>query len=284
MDQWDPRTIHHLVCEWARYALTQQAQLSIEVKPDDSLVTHVDREIERRAHESLTSNHCQLIGEETVKAQSPEYLEKALAGTCFILDPIDGTVPFSSLQPLWGISLAFARQGTIEAGCIVLPATLEVLITSGNDVLYGKGTTDLPDFDQLRPLSSPQVLTHAQAPGRMVTIAQRIFAKRDLSGFRQPIGSYYSCVYPLAYLALGRLRAMLFHLHAWDFAAGMAILSRLGFDISFDDGTPASLNLQESFDFSRTSSGSLMSKRPMIFAPSTDVRDAILNALPTRSS
>ena len=52
-----------------------------------------------------------------------------------------------------------------------LPATLEALITRGNDVLYGKGMTGLPDFDQLKPFSSLHLLTHTQAPGRVVTIA-----------------------------------------------------------------------------------------------------------------
>lgn len=283
MSYWNASEIYGKLVEWGKLALSEQNTLTVELKPDDSIVTQVDKKIEELATTYFTEKGCFLIGEESVKEKSTQYLQKAHRATSFIIDPIDGTCPYSTLQPLWGIFLGYAEQALIKEGAILLPATYEVIITEGHVVLYGKGSGEFPDFNELQPIDIEVVKQASSMQGRQCAIAQSIFTKRYLGDAKIMYGAFYSCVYPIVYLALGRFKAMAFILNVWDFAAGMAIFSKLGFYQCLEDRTPLSLNYLEHFDWSNTSSGKVLSTQALYFAPNESIAHDIISRLAYKS-
>ena len=75
--------------------------LTVERKADGTAVTHFDRAIERSLREGIASSfpHDGVLGEEEVEAAGT-------SGRRWILDPIDGTDPFSRGVVTWGALVA----------------------------------------------------------------------------------------------------------------------------------------------------------------------------------
>jgi inositol-phosphate phosphatase / L-galactose 1-phosphate phosphatase / histidinol-phosphatase len=89
----------------------------MEVKPDRSFVTALDREIERRLRGEITSRYPAhgIIGEED-GAERPD------AAIQWVLDPIDGTAPFIAGVPVYGTLIALAVDGVPILGIMDMPA------------------------------------------------------------------------------------------------------------------------------------------------------------------
>lgn len=99
--------------------------LTTETKADASLVTDVDRAIERRLREMIGRwfpDHG-IIGEE----YPPERAESAFQ---WILDPIDGTEELVHGIPTWGAMLALHHRGVPVVGLIDHPA-LDLRVSAG---------------------------------------------------------------------------------------------------------------------------------------------------------
>ena len=91
--------------------------LGVEVKPDRSFVTRMDRAIEdvlRAMIEAEYPTHG-IIGEEAGIA-------RAGASHIWVIDPIDGTAPFIVGIPVWGTLIALAVDGVPVLGIIDVPA------------------------------------------------------------------------------------------------------------------------------------------------------------------
>jgi histidinol-phosphatase len=84
-------------------------------KPDGSLVTEADVEVERRLVEILVERrpHDAVLGEEGGARGSSR--------RCWIIDPIDGTSFFASGQPSWGTHVALEQDGELQLGLITRP-------------------------------------------------------------------------------------------------------------------------------------------------------------------
>ena len=90
-------------------------------KADDDLVTIADREAEVALAEGLAKLHPEaaIVGEESVHAD-PSVMDR-LSGTCWIIDPIDGTTNFLRGMPDWAVAIACASAGEIVLGVIFAP-------------------------------------------------------------------------------------------------------------------------------------------------------------------
>ena len=90
-------------------------------KADDDLVTIADREAEVALAEGLAKLHPEaaIVGEEAVHAD-PSVMDR-LSGTCWIIDPTDGTANFASGSGHFGIMIALAEGGAAQAGWIYDP-------------------------------------------------------------------------------------------------------------------------------------------------------------------
>jgi len=84
------------------------------------LVTEWDTRIERLIDRELAARApgVPILGEEL--GRSPGMPEGS-AGERWVVDPVDGTVNFAHGLPIFGISIAFERDGVPEAGVVVAP-------------------------------------------------------------------------------------------------------------------------------------------------------------------
>ncbi len=114
---------HHIgfaigLADAARRVLAQATDsgLGIEVKPDRSFVTRVDRAIETEMRRMIAATYPThgIIGEE-------EGSENAGASHVWVLDPIDGTAPFILGIPVYGTLIALAVDGVPQLGIIDVP-------------------------------------------------------------------------------------------------------------------------------------------------------------------
>lgn len=98
-------------------ATALDSALTVKVKPDRSLVTQIDFEIERRMRALISARFPDhgIIGEE-------EGEENAGASHVWVLDPLDGTAQFIAGMPVYGTLIALAIDGTPSLGIIDIAA------------------------------------------------------------------------------------------------------------------------------------------------------------------
>lgn len=95
----------------------RSSDLPVETKPDRSLVTKADLEVEGLVRDRLAKTHPELgvFGE--------EHGEQAGAGGArLIIDPIDATANFARGLPIYATLLAIEDEGEILAGLVSAPA------------------------------------------------------------------------------------------------------------------------------------------------------------------
>ena len=225
-----------------KIALNYYDNPPLELKADQTVVTLADKEIEQMlcAEFDRPSEDCYIIGEETLASRSEEYLQKALkAEHCYVIDPIDGTAPYSSHVPLWGISIGYMSRGVILDGAICYPALNRLLITDCDKVWVFTGEIEGKMEKKIMEFVEPPL-----SPLRPVAIAQR-YARHGVLTFPNPIFSWCGCVAVFDYLFQGKLLGFLASAKLWDVAAAFAIMSRCkSYVAQFSSGATLSCNLQ----------------------------------------
>jgi histidinol-phosphatase len=95
----------------------RRTDLSVERKPDRSLVTTADLEIESAVRDLVAQRHPELgvFGEEHGEL-------KGSSGGRLIVDPIDATANFARGIPIFATLLAIEDEGEIVAGLVSAPA------------------------------------------------------------------------------------------------------------------------------------------------------------------
>lgn len=98
-----------------RYFLA--SDLPVERKPDRSLVTKADLEVEQSVRDEVARRHPELgvFGEEHGEREGS-------SGTRLIVDPIDATANFARGLPIFATLLAIEEEGEIVAGLVSAPA------------------------------------------------------------------------------------------------------------------------------------------------------------------
>ena len=91
-----------------------------EMKSDGSPVTSIDKAVEERLRDMIAHAYPDhgIVGEEH-GGSNPE------SGHVWVLDPIDGTLPFLAGLPVYGTLIALLQGGVPVIGVIDLPATAE---------------------------------------------------------------------------------------------------------------------------------------------------------------
>jgi myo-inositol-1(or 4)-monophosphatase len=268
MNVWDATQIRDLLLEAGRIALSYFESTTSEHKSDYSLVTPADRAVEEYLRQQLVGDGAILIGEESAEGWTQEAIDAALAGTTWIVDPIDGTAPYANHLPTWGISLGLMVRGTLVEGALFLPRTGEMFITSGEEVLFHRGARN-PDywaFEKLAPL--PQVDRKYISSG-MISLPQEIVHSGHFSG-RNPIQSNGSAVYSVAKLIRGSYICYVARVKLWDLAGALPILHRLGHHAIFEDGHPLTLEVAPENWVLEASSPRLWKSTGLIFVAADD--------------
>jgi histidinol-phosphatase len=200
--------------------------IRVDTKPDKTLVTEIDREIESLARDRLRSAFpgCCLVGEE-------EGIDEGGSSVCWFIDPIDATSNYVRGVPAFATLLAVAVDGEVKLGVVSAPALHERWMGwRGGGAWRGE-----------RPIAVSRVSRVAEAqllygsrsddmrtglmPGLDATLAQ---AWRE-RGF----GDFWG--YML--VAEGAAEAMVeTGAHPWDWAAPLVIIEEAGGRFSTVDG------------------------------------------------
>lgn len=210
-------------------AKSKALSAQVHVKGTSDFVTDADLAVSGFLMEALVrlvpGSH--VLSEEDTRADS-------LEGKLFIVDPIDGTTNLMYHLGLSAISCAYAEDGEILLGIIYNPFTDEMFTAE-----KGKGA-----FLNGQPLhvNGDQTIRDAligMEAGPATLAQQGPFLQSILELHRQCRGMRFtgSAAIDLAYVAAGRLSAVVFHyLYPWDFAAGWLILSEAGGRLTLLEG------------------------------------------------
>lgn len=234
MRSWDPGRVSSLLLRSAKIAERVFHTFKWERKGDTSLVTEADLEIERLFAKvcDRPEHGVRLIGEEGIDKKGEDYVRAALAGRCWIIDPIDGTAPFACNLPTWGISIAFADGGVIKNGAIFLPSTGELYISHRGRTYFSDNVRSGDKSVELRPLRRPAANF---ARGALVSISQDM-AKRGRLDLDNPVQAVCCTVFSVSGLLRGRYAAYVGSMKLWDLAGAIPLLMNAGFSIRSVDG------------------------------------------------
>jgi myo-inositol-1(or 4)-monophosphatase len=230
---WNRDEIAELLLEGAAIARRVKQEMSFELKPDLSIVTPADREIEILLSKRLEdpARGLYLIGEETVAEKGEDYLQAAFRAEAFVVDPIDGTAPFAHMLPNWGISVGRMVNGSLTDGAVYLPETGmgELVISDGGAVLQGTRSGRSWDWKELPPRRD------AFNDQGLVAITQNL-AKWGKVHLRNPVMVLGAAVVPMVGLVQGRFLAYIGSVKLWDIAGSLPLILRHGFAVSVMEG------------------------------------------------
>ena len=248
---WDPEYIARILLECSRIAMKHYNAPRTSIKPDRSLVTEADHEIEAYLESELEASErgSYMIGEETIHTRTADYIDRAFAETAWIVDPIDGTVPYAHHIPTWGISIGMMVGGTLTNGAIYLPITDELFVTRGDEVLYGSIAflnTAADSVESLKPVTANGERRKAlvRASG-VIALTQGITKGRGID-VPNPVQALGCAVLPLTYLLLDRYVAYAGTVKLWDCAGALPMLQRAGFVARLANGTQVHTSVDKS--------------------------------------
>lgn len=206
-------------------ALHYYNAVEVRRKPDRSVVTAADEEIERLLRERIMATYPQhgIIGEEGKNHQlDAEYL--------WALDPIDGTSAFVGGLPVWGISIGLLQRGRPVLGCFYMPAVGEWYEADlqGPALFNGQPTEVLRDG-----------LLDSES---WICVPSNVHRQYNIN-YPGKVRSLGSMAAYLCYVARGTAAgALVGRPKLWDVAAGLAVLTRAGGAARLLSGAPLDLN------------------------------------------
>ena len=200
-----------------------------------NFVTEYDKKVEDKLKEGLLTviPDARFVGEEgDEKYYEPE-------GTCFVVDPIDGTTNFIKDYKMSCISVAVVTDGKPEIGVVYNPYLNEMYWAERGQGAY-LNDERIRVSDQ--PLSNGVVL-FGTAP-YYEELHERSF-EMVYKYFKQALDVRRSGSAALDLCAIAAGRAELFfelRLCPWDFAAGALLVEEAGGIITDEDGNPVKYN------------------------------------------
>lgn len=174
--------------------------------------------------------------------------KREISENCFVIDPIDGTINYSTGSPFWGMMGCCIKGGKTVASVIFLPAFNELYYADENGA-----------FRNGKPISATAGKSPAQLSVEYSTFAVEggghIQNEDIVTQMRR--SKYYRRVacaaVNFAYVASGRLGAMVFlNNKPWDFMPGLHLCEMAGATISSADGIHVAANSQEMMKELRT--------------------------------
>jgi myo-inositol-1(or 4)-monophosphatase len=197
-------------------------------KPDGSMVTDADLEVQRCLEEEIARRFPSddVLGEEATGRPRPALQ----APYWWLIDPIDGTNNFGRHLPGFCVSVGILREGQPFAGAIYDPLA-DWLFTAAVGLgawLNGEPLTLTP-----RPLSSRSLFAIRAPYGDGVPA----FVQSWLERYR--LRRFGSTALQLCYVALGGLAFVHDHRASlWDIAAAVPVLLEAGAVITGEEGEP----------------------------------------------
>jgi myo-inositol-1(or 4)-monophosphatase len=215
----------------ARFRAEESDALDTFYKSPNALVTDADLAADKAILLALQAAGApgRILSEESETKLSDD------DGLTWLVDPLCGTVPFSTGMDHWGVNIALRRGGELIAASLPLPSLGERLsATKGGGALRnGKPFTA---FSPRTKLSESTVGLEVDGPEEWRT---RLKSDLDWIPSVSQINTFASAAYPIALVCLGRLPAGVFYgIEPMHFAAGAMIASELGVRVTDEHGDP----------------------------------------------
>ncbi len=201
-------------------------------KPDGSLVTEVDANLQNAIYMGLKDHwpSIPMLGEEMSHDDQDAMLEHSEQGL-WVLDPLDGTTNFTVGFPMFGLSLAYVKNGMSQMAVIYDPNRDEIFTAERGEGAYLNGCRLHPG--QIDTLSD--CVANVDYKRLTGVLADRLVSCPPYRSQR----NMGSCVLEWCWLAANRIQL---YLHGgqqlWDHAAGHLILSEAGGVSSRLEGKP----------------------------------------------
>ena len=215
----------------ARFRADESSALDTFYKSPNALVTDADLSSDRAITEALQAAGApgRILSEESETTLSED------DSLTWLVDPLCGTVPFSTGMDHWGVNIALRRGGELIAASLPLPSLGERLSATigGGVIRNGKPFTSSSPRSKL---SESTVGLEVDGPEEW---RQRLAGVLVWIPSVSQINTFASAAYPIALVCLGRLPAAVFYgIEPMHFAAGAMIASELGILVTDDKGEP----------------------------------------------
>lgn len=212
-----------MVLTAGRKAMAMRATVAIERKPDASFVTSADLAVQEYLIREI-GKRCPndgFVAEEQDVGRTHQQARRL-----WVLDPIDGTSSYAAGLPGWGVSVGLVEDGRATEGWFYQPVMDEVFDAGPGRGMRFQG--DPVNIVQDRPLDRDTALF----------VDSRFHQRFTLDpSFPGKVRSLGTTVGHLAYVASGYTEvAVVQNVHAWDFAAAMAMLNEAGGVLRYLDG------------------------------------------------
>ncbi len=167
--------------------------------------------------------------------------------TCWMIDPLDGTVNFAHNIPFFCVTIAAISNGNVISGATYIPMLDELFYAEKNTGAFFNGRpikVSAKDDLYTSYLATSLSFNLHQNKGHTI----ELFSHMAKLGF--PLRSFGSTAISLAYIACGRFDgywSLGGGLRAWDIAAGKLLIEEAGGKMTLSSGKP--LNIQSDREF-----------------------------------
>ena len=199
------------------------------------LVTESDISINNLFNKFVAENFSDLdyivIDEEGIGTAAASFDEINKHEYQFVIDPIDGTLPYALEIPMFGISVGVLCKGFPLMGAVYAPALGELVYGDMSGATWIKNMfreNEIVTQLQPRDIDKKALVLNMEW---FMRSNKNIDFKRDLPA------NFYSAVVHMIYLATGRGRCHYFGALIWDMAGAWVVLKYLGFEfMNFETG------------------------------------------------
>lgn len=223
----------------SRFRAHGSNQLDTYYKSPNALVTDADLASDDAIVGALRKAGAlgRILSEESVTILSDFPGDESLT---WLVDPLCGTVPYSTGMDHWGVNVALRQQGDLLAASLRLPSLGIGLSanTGGGAILSG-----LTHGDESFTSSSPREKLSESAIGLEIDGPDE-WRHQLVSGLRwiprvSQVNMFASTAYPMAQVCLGRLSGAVFYgIEPVHFAAGAMIATELGVLVTDANANP----------------------------------------------
>jgi myo-inositol-1(or 4)-monophosphatase len=215
----------------ARFRPSSTEALDTFYKSPNALVTDADLASDKAIIEALKASNApgRILSEESVTKLSDD------DSLTWLVDPLCGTVPFSTGMDHWGVNIALRQDGDLIAASLPLPSLGESLsATKGNGVI--RNGEPFTASSPRQKLSESAIGLEVDGPEEWRT---RLTGDLDWIPSVSQINTFASAAYPVALVCLGRLSGAVFYgIEPVHFAAGAMIADELGVLVTDEVGEP----------------------------------------------
>ncbi len=214
----------------SRFRLPDRAKsLNARYKSPNALVTDADIASDQAMKEALVAANApgRILSEESETALSDD------SSLTWLVDPLCGTVPYSTGMDHWGVNIALRQDEDLVVASLRLPS-LGVSLSASRGGGVFSGGEPFAASSQGEKLSESTVGLEIDGPDEW---RRKLASGLDWIPQVSQINTFASGAYPMAMLCLGRLPVTVFYgIEPMHLAAGAMIASELGILVTDDSG------------------------------------------------